>query len=315
MSRPKVTSPGRGSLAALTFAWLALAIGHPTHPGDPPPTQQSAPSLVALRAEATATPFATPRAHLPIALKPHVAESPTPTPEDGTLAYVNYFRRAAGVPAVTFDPTLNSNCWLHARYMAEENHLTHDERPNSPWYTPGGQTCAQKGNVWLGGAASSPYWQERHAIEGWMRSTGHRLWLLYPTTPTFGFGFYTAVNNRAGAALDVLSRFDSAADAAYPNWPVRYPGPGQTGLPTTGNPITLAWRYFGPTPIAGTISLTDGSGNAIPFTATTALPVGHKGIEIRPTQNLPPNARIDVSVSGSYDGQPFSYAWSFTTGN
>lgn len=302
------------------FAALALATALPAFANDPSTAsaQPSGPSFTAQQAEATATPSTTPRAHLPIALKPHATASPTPPSppsENGALAYVNYFRGVAGVTPVTFDATLNNNCWLHARYMAEENHLTHDERPNSPWYTPGGQTCAQKGNVWLGGATTSPYWKERDAIEGWMRSTGHRLWLLYPTTPQFGFGFYTAANNRAGAALDVLSHFNSGADTSYAGWPVRYPAPNQTGLPTTGNPITLAWRYFGPTPAIGNISLTDGSGNTIPFTATTTLPVGHKGIEIKPTQSLPSNARIDVSVSGSYDGQPFSYTWSFTTGN
>ncbi len=269
---------------------------------------------MAQSAEATPSDIV-PRAYVPIASRVQPASSPNPPPTNDTLAYVNYFRTLAGVPEVTFDPALNDNCWLHARYMAEENHITHDERPDSPWYTPGGQVCAQKGNVWLGSATSSRYWAEHHAIEGWMRSIGHRLWLLYPTTPVFGFGFYTAANNRAGAALDVLSRFNPSADATYSGWPVRYPAPNQSDVPRTGNPITLAWRYFGPSPTVGSIGLTDGSGVAIPFTATTALPVNHKGIEIKPVQSLPANARIFVSVSGSYDGVPFNFTWSFTTGN
>lgn len=57
------------------------------------------------------------------------------------------------------------------------------------------------------------------------------------------------------------------------------------------------------------------NGVSIPNTFDTALPVGHKGVEILPTQSLPANTTIDVSVSGTYKGQPFAYAWSFKTGS
>jgi uncharacterized protein YkwD len=258
---------------------------------------------------------ALPRSFLPILMRPGSTVTPIPQDRNDTLAYVNYFRAVTKVPLVRFDAGLNNNCWLHARYMAEENHLTHSEHPGSPWYSGEGQLCGQQGNAWLGSEYSRPYWQTHHSIDGWISSVGHRLWLLYPTTSVFGYGFYTAANNRAGAALDVLSYFNSNADQSYAGWPVRFPGPGQVDVPAQAVALTLNWRYHGPVPTVGGVTLVTASGQPIAHTVSTDLPVGHKGIAIRPTENLPPNTTINVTVSGTYDGEPFSYSWSFKTGN
>jgi hypothetical protein len=111
----------------------------------------------------------------------------------------------------------------------------------------------------------------------------------------------------------VLSHFSDGA--TYPGWPIRYPSPGQTGVPATAYPITVHWRYFGPAPALTTTSLTTTGGSPIAHTASTSLPVGHKGIQIAPAAALPANTAISVTVSGTYDGAPFSYAWTITTGN
>jgi uncharacterized protein YkwD len=229
-------------------------------------------------------------------------------------AHINYLRKAAGVPPVTFDTILDDNCWRHARYMAEENIIAHDENVNSKWFSTGGQACAKNGNVWLGGEYIQPIWEPGDSVESWIGSIGHRMWLLYPTTPTFGFGFYTAANNRAGGALDVITKFSAGRDSGYTQWPVRYPGQSQTDIPAKAYPITLGWPYFGAVPSVSSASIT-ASGKAIPNTVTTNLPVGHKGILITPTQALPANTTINVTVNGSYNAQAFSYSWSFTTGN
>jgi hypothetical protein len=227
------------------------------------------------------------------------------------LERVNAYRARAGVPPVTESNDLNNNCWQHARYMAENNHLTHNQDSTKPYASPEGQICAERGNAWLGGGS---FWQPADAIDGWMQSVGHRLWLLYPTTPTFGFGFYITPNGmRSAASLDVLSHFNNGD--AYPGWPVRYPGIDQTDVPATQYPITLQWRYFGSTPVISSTDLRVVGGNVIPHTSTTHLPVGHKGIAVTPTVNLPANSLIEVSISGSYDGQPFTYTWQFRTGN
>lgn len=227
------------------------------------------------------------------------------------LERVNGYRLRAGVPPVSEQAIMNSNCFEHARYMAENNHLTHNQNSSLPYASPAGQICAQKGNAWLGWGNG---WTPADAIDSWMRSVGHRLWLLYPTTPTFGFGFYTTANGaRSAAALDVLSYFNDGA--SYPNWPVRYPGINQTDVPPTQYPITLQWRYFGDTPVVSSTTLQVVGGSSIAHSVSTSLPVGHKGVVITPTGALPPSSLIEVTVNGSYAGQPFSYTWQFQTGN
>lgn len=243
------------------------------------------------------------------------ATPPSPPPEDDWLEYVNYYRNLAGVPPVGDDATLNDNCWQHARYMAENNIITHDQDPNLPYASAQGQICAQHGNVWLGSAFPNPIWEPADSIDGWMSSVGHRLWLLYPTTPTFGYGFYSASNNRAGAALDVLSRANFAADQSYPSWPIRYPGVNQTGITATKFPITLNWPYFGSVPSLTDTNLQTEAGGTIAYVANTSLPVGHKGVQILPSQNLPDNTVFTVTISGTYDGAPFTYGWKFSTGD
>ena len=241
---------------------------------------------------------------------PLVTKSPPPL-STNWLERVNGYRLRAGVPPVSEQAIMNSNCFEHARYMAENNYLTHNQNSSLPYASPAGQICAQKGNAWLGWGNG---WTPADAIDSWMRSVGHRLWLLYPTTPTFGFGFYTTANGaRSAAALDVLSYFNDGA--SYPNWPVRYPGINQTDVPPTQYRITLQWRYFGDTPVVNSTALQVVGGNSIAHIFSTALPVGHKGIVITPTVNLPPNSLIQVMVDGSYVGQPFSYTWQFQTGN
>lgn len=182
-----------------------------------------------------------PRAFIPIVNKPGEG-APMPRDIQDALAYINYYRAIAHVPAITLDAALGQNCWLHARYMAEENHITHSENASSRWYTAGGQSCAQNGNAWLGGEYFQPYWHKSDAIEGWVGSVGHRMWMLYPTTTVFGFGFYAAANNRAGAALDVLTNFSAGRDGNYADWPVRFP---EQIRPVCRRPLILL-RSVGP---------------------------------------------------------------------
>ncbi|MEJ2709887.1 MAG: CAP domain-containing protein [Anaerolineales bacterium] len=231
------------------------------------------------------------------------------------LVLVNQYRSSAGVPTVTEDLTLSDNCYQHARYMAENNDLTHNQDPSLPYASAAGQICAQHGDAWLGAAYSQPIWTVSDSVNGWMGSVGHRLWLLYPTTPIFGYGFYTADNNRAAAALDVLSRAEFNKDAAYNGWPVRYPAPDETGIPAVKFPITVNWSYIGDTPQLNSASLTAVSGGAVSIHADAALPGNHKGIQILPDDALKPNTRYEVSLNGTYAGQPFSYTWQFTTGD
>lgn len=229
------------------------------------------------------------------------------------LITVNHYREIAGVPIVAEDTSLNSNCFEHARYMAENNILTHSQDPNLPYASPAGQACAERGNAWLGSEYHADFWKPLDSIEGWVHSVGHRLWLLYPTTSAFGFGYYESANYRAGAALDVLTTADFGTDESYTGWPIQYPAPDQLDIPDTQFPITLNWRYFGESPQIGMVDLKTADGTPLQHEATTNLPAGHKGIQITPTEPLPPQTVIKVSVTGTYESTPFTYTWQFTT--
>lgn len=245
---------------------------------------------------------------------PPAAPAPAPIPPPEALPTtwierVNAYRAIAGVPPVTEDATLNGNCFEHARYMAENRDLAHDQNPNLPWASAAGQICAENGNVWLG---SGRTWEPHEAVDGWMNSVGHRLWLLYPTTPTFGFGFYSN-NGMSAAALDVLSRSNISADGSFAGWPVRYPAAGQANVPAGMMPVTLLWPYFDDAPVLNSSELRTAAGAAISHRGTTNLPVGHKGIALIPNQRLPAATELQVRIQGSYKGQAFDLAWSFTT--
>ena len=235
---------------------------------------------------------------------------PVPLP-DYWLDRVNFYRGAAGVPPVQQDATLNDNCVQHARYMAENQDLTHSQNPGLPWASAAGQVCAQKGNAWIGGGN---IWQPSDTIDDRMASPGHRLWLLYPTTPVVGFGFFST-GQTTGAAIDVLSRARLDTNGEYTNWPVRYPAAGQISVPTARYPITLLWPYFGEAPTLRATSLSTQSGVSIAHTATSDLPAAHKGIVLIPKERLPRNTVFLVTAEGSYAGRPFTISWAFSTGH
>ncbi len=248
---------------------------------------------------------------MPVVLR----QKPTAPRTLNAVAVLNQIRQSTGVPTVQENAGLSDNCRQHARYMAENNILAHEQNPKLPYASAAGQKCAEHANAWLGSQRPDPGWDQDDSIQVWMTSVGHRLWLLYPTTKTIGYGFYETRNtNRAGAAVDILSLADFAADTAYSGWPVRYPAAGERYVPALRYPVTLNWRYFGPTPVVQRVRLTSPDGNNLAHDATTTLAAGHKGIQIIPKQDLPLNSQITVAVSGTYDGRPFSYSWSFQTG-
>jgi uncharacterized protein YkwD len=227
------------------------------------------------------------------------------------LALINQVRLEAGVPPVQGRHKLDENCFEHARYMAENNVIGHEQDPSLPYASPAGQLCAERANAWLG---SGKLWTPEDSVEDWLASVGHRLWLLYPTTKAIGFGFFQLPGtSRAAAAADVLSYADFAADLAYTGWPVLFPAEGDTAIPPTRFAVTLNWRYGGSNPVLSYTRLVT-NGRLLAHEANTSLPVGHKGILILPADPLPPDSEIFVEVGGSYDGQPFQLAWKFRTG-
>lgn len=241
--------------------------------------------------------------------------APSAAAEAPQYDLINKFRTYAGVPTVSHSSVLESHCLEHSRYMAENGILSHVQDPHLPYSSRNGEDCARQANIWLASSILATPWNPNSAVRDWMASVPHRLWLLYPTSEAFGYAFYaTQAGDTAAAAVDILSGANFGADESYGGWPVRYPGKGERNIPATRYPITLNWRYFGSTPVLSSVRLTKGDGTPIAQQATTQLEAGHKGIQIIPTKALPGQSKIVVTVSGSYDGKPFSYSWHFYTG-
>ncbi|MDH4139772.1 MAG: CAP domain-containing protein, partial [Coriobacteriia bacterium] len=258
-------------------------------------------------------------------------DSVTPLPSDW-LDRVNRIREIGDIPAVAEDPSMSDGCFKHARYMAENDWIGHDEDPANPWYTPEGRTAAQQSNCYLGIGGVA-------AIDGWVRSPFHGIGVLDPELHTIGFGTYTTAGGRSAAALNVLG----GRGATSVSFPLLWPGDGQE-MPYLSYP-----GYESPNPLAGTawtlpvgapVYAQFGAGSANPVVTASRLSAGGADLEhmvlteftytnpdstqqslgrlilgsrdavvILPRQPLVAEKRYDVNLT--VNGQ--DYAWSFYT--
>ncbi len=249
-----------------------------------------------------------------------IAEIQTQEGNNGLWA-VNVYRTNANVAPVVGDPVLTNQCMLHAAYMAENKEASLEEDETKILYSSEGSKCAGNALIYLL-PPNQKFLQANQTVDAWMDSPTHRMWLLYPTLAAVGFGYkVTPANNEwvTSASLDVLSGIDFSADSAYPNWPARYPSPGQIGVNANRLPITIWWQYAGPAPalnLTNTTIVTQ-DGDKIAFTANNDPNKygGHKHITLIPDTFLPYGTIFTVHLEGTYDEQPFTYEWKFSTGN
>ncbi|MBN2258725.1 MAG: CAP domain-containing protein [Anaerolineaceae bacterium] len=248
------------------------------------------------------------------------AQLPPQEEDNNGLWTINTYREQAGVAPVVGDPSLTSQCALHAAYMVEnrEASLTEDEAKNA--YSADGSLCAGNALIYL--LPPNPQSiQAGQTVDAWMNSPTHRMWLLYPTLAAVGYGYQTSQAGEkwvTGAALDVLSGIDFHADSIYPNWPARYPASGQIGLPAEKLPISIWWPYAGPTPAINlnltTLTSQTGAKVAVTIEHDPATYGGHKHITLIPNQPLAYDIIYTVHVEGVYMNDAFSYEWKFSTG-
>jgi hypothetical protein len=233
---------------------------------------------------------------------------------------INIYRTQAGVAPVVGDPILTNQCMLHAAYMAQNQVASLAEDKMLSMYSSEGSQCAGNALIYL--LPSNPqYFLANRTVDTWMDSPTHRMWLLYPTLAAVGFGYkVNAVGNNwvTSSALDVLSGIDFSSDNMYPNWPARFPSPGQVGVPAKKLAVTTWWPYTGPAPAVNltTTKLTTSTGVVVPFTINSdpAAFGGHKHITLIPTNPLAYETIFVVHLEGSYDGKAFVYDWKFSTG-
>jgi pSer/pThr/pTyr-binding forkhead associated (FHA) protein len=139
----------------------------------------------------------------------------------GWLRAINRYRDMARLKPVSDDPALNAGGLAHSRYLVKNNAGSiksgtlgaemHSEDRHNPWYSREGMRAARAGDIeqWWGPLASSrpaPGW----AIDEWMASTWHRMWILNPRLQQVGYGDYCE-NGACVAVLDVLSRLGRGA--------------------------------------------------------------------------------------------------------
>ncbi len=280
--------------------------------------------------------LATPRVALGsgTALSPdHVVSVVGVTP--AWLARLNQLRALAKLPAVSDDPSLSTACWSHARYMAENDVISHSQDPANEWYSPEGAQAAARSNLFLGLGGMA-------AIDGWMCTPFHAMGMLDPRLERTGFGTYATSGGRVAAALDVLSARGGAIDSA--SYPILWPGDGSVvGLDRyPGNEwpdplVGLGWSAPTGLPIIAQL----GSGASDPVVTSSALSADGDSVEhavltestyessdeserrmgrailgardavvIMPRRPLVQGARYDVSIVTTSD----VHQWSFMVG-
>lgn len=105
------------------------------------------------------------------------------------LQRINVFRSLAGLPnATAMSSTFSAKAQKHAVMTSKASALSHNPGPSWPCYTADGAEAASKSNIFTGVYG----WE---AIDGYIwdwgtfnTAVGHRRWILYPQTTTFGTG-------------------------------------------------------------------------------------------------------------------------------
>ncbi|KPL81733.1 CAP domain-containing protein [Herpetosiphon geysericola] len=144
---------------------------------------------------------------------------------DAILLRVNYFRKMAGLAAVTLNASYNSQAQQAALMMSRNNSLSHSPPTSWACYTAAGKTAAGKSNLYLGQIGPG-------AITGYMldpgagnSAAGHRRWILYPQSLQIGTGDVASRSGYSGS--NALYVFDEpnmwgprpATRTAYVPWP------------------------------------------------------------------------------------------------
>jgi len=189
-----------------------------------------------------------------------------PAPGDW-LAYVNYYRALACLPAVTENAAYSDGDRKHAKYMVKEDFIGHAESATSQYYTPEGAAAAAASNVMVTSDANAA---DNYAIDLWMRGPFHAVGIIDPKLQQVGFGSYREADGgyQMAAALNVISGLGSSPPASVA-FPVMWPADGLTvNLRSyTGSespdPLASCAGYTAPSGLPIILQL--GAGNAVAF--------------------------------------------------
>lgn len=320
----------------LVANYLSTALGEETKPIDAPATGADAPTDVRRALEAAEKTLGRPYRSLAASTKElevairgmflsrislHVA----------AVKRLNFYRRAAGIPPVTWDWSISRGAMLHARYLAHTGYANareamdlHTEDSKSPYYTPEGARA--------GPASVVAAWELDKSVDEWMATFYHRVLILKPHLKRIGTGMWT---EGIDLATPSVIETTTGVEGASPAEPVAYPGPGQKDvdpkftkmgeLPRPvpgqdekafGNPITLT--FYGGAASKVSAKLLLGEREVDCFLSTADKPSNPASpypntICLMPAAALRSRATYTVRISGEAAGQPFAREWSFTT--
>jgi uncharacterized repeat protein (TIGR01451 family) len=157
--------------------------------------------------------------------------APAPPPlAAGWLAYLNYYRILANLPALTENPGWSAAAAQHACYMVKNDYIGHDE-PDAQGgcFSQDGVVVAAKSNV-MGTSDIST--TDFYAIDLWMKGPFHAIGMLDPQLQAVGFGSYHEAGTGSGitdwkmaAVLDVIDGLVDPVPSGI-SFPIMWPGDG-----------------------------------------------------------------------------------------
>jgi hypothetical protein len=151
----------------------------------------------------------------------------TPPPPGNWLAYVNYYRALARLPAVTENPSFSDGDFKHARYMVINNIVDHTEVNTNPGYTPEGAAAGLASNVMGARGSTSINFTDEQAIEVWMRGPFHAIGIIDPKLLQTGFGSYREIGDNTPSDVQMAAALDvNRGLGAIPGsvtFPVKWP--------------------------------------------------------------------------------------------
>ncbi len=218
------------------------------------------------------------------------------------LGRLNYYRAAAGLPAVVEDPALTAADALHIHYMLlNPDQYEHNETPSRPGYTAAGQAAAQGSNLYR----TQPDYTPARMIDGWMEEPLHRFGMLNPPLARSGFAMSCDAHGCA-AALNVIG------GTTGPEQPdnIVYPGDGQTDAHTGA--VTWQFGPFAPAVTLVSATLTDAGGAPVMITTTPAMGYFNM-VTLRPVHPLAVATQYRADVTVTQNGTTRHKAWSFHT--
>jgi uncharacterized protein YkwD len=185
-----------------------------------------------------------------------------------TLQRINYFRKEVGLNTdITFDAAKNAKCQEAALMMDANNDLNH--YPPSTWtcYTADGATAAGNSNLALGSHSSSAISLYMQDPGSGNTACGHRRWILYSRSKIMGIGSTSSANS-----LWVLGNSGNPLPTSMPEF-ISWPPKGYVCAPL----VFTRWSLSVPSAdfSAATVSMTDGSGTAVPCTIVSSTDDGY----------------------------------------